>query len=100
MWCVGAQAEAESQMQLHQAQISKMQLALERADQENSRIEQQLRAALEAPGKLREAEAQRRAGAGSLYGLRDRMRSMSLLAPSVEAQAAERLQVRPCSSHA
>ena len=82
-------------MQLHQAQVSKMQLALERADQENSRIEQQLRVAREAPGKLREAEAQRRAGAGSLAGLRDRMRSMSLLAPSVEAQAAERLQVRP-----
>ena len=81
-------------MQLHQAQVSKMQLALERADQENSRIEQQLRVAREAPGKLREAEAQRRAGAGSLAGLRDRMRSMSLLAPSVEAQAAERLQVK------
>jgi len=35
-----AQAEADSQVQLYKAQISKMQLALERADQENSRVEQ------------------------------------------------------------
>lgn len=98
-----AQAEADSQVQLYKAQISKMQLALERADQENSRVEQQLRIALEAPGKLREAQAERRAssvGGASLAALRDRVRSMSLLGPSVEAQAAERLQVQTASLHA
>lgn len=88
----GAQAEADSQVQLHRAQISKMQLALERADQENSRIEQELRIALAAPGKLREAQAEKRAGAGSLAALRDRVRSMSALAPA-EPRAEEHLQV-------
>ena len=88
-----AQAEADSQVQLYRAQISKMQLALERADQENSRVEQELRIALAAPGKLREAQAERRAGASSLAALRDRVRSMSLLAPSAEPNAEERLQV-------
>ena len=88
------QAEADSQVQLYKAQISKMQLALERADQENSRVEHELRVALEAPGKLREAQAEKRAGASSLSTLRDRVRSMSLLSPSLEGQAAKRLQVR------
>jgi hypothetical protein len=87
------QAEADSQVQLYKAQISKMQLALERADQENSRVEHELRVALEAPGKLREAQAEKRAGASSLSTLRDRVRSMSLLSPSLGGQAAERLQV-------
>ncbi len=92
--CVSAvQAEADSQVQLYRAQISKMQLALERADQENSRVEQELRIALEAPGKLREAQAEKRAGSSSLAVLRDRVRSMSLLAPSAEPRAEERLQV-------
>ena len=89
----GAQAEADSQVQLYRAQISKMQLALERADQENSRVEQELRIALEAPGKLREAQAERRAGSSSLAVLRDRVRSISLLAPSGEPHPEERLQV-------
>ena len=88
-----AQAEADSQVQLYRAQISKMQLALERADQENSRVEQELRIALDAPGKLREAQAEKRAGSSSLAVLRDRVRSMSLLAPSAEPRAEERLQV-------
>ena len=80
-------------MQLYRAQISKMQLALERADQENSRVEQELRIALEAPGKLREAQAEKRAGSSSLAVLRDRVRSMSLLAPSAEPRAEQCLQV-------
>ena len=85
-------------MQLYRAQISKMQLALERADQENSRVEQELRIALEAPSKLREAQAEKRAGSSSLAVLRDRVRSMSLLAPSAEPRAEERLQVGSSAS--
>jgi hypothetical protein len=94
--CMRLQAEADSQVQLYKAQISKMALALERADQENSRVEHELRIALEAPGKLREAQAEKRAGA-SLSALRDRVRSMSLLPHSLEGQAAERLQAYAAS---
>jgi hypothetical protein len=76
-------------VQLYEAQISKMQLALERADQDNSRLEQELRA-------LREAHRgkEERRGSSSLAALRDRVRSISGLATPLEQQAAERLQVR------
>ena len=50
--------------------------------------------ALEAPVKLAEAQAEKQKGASSLAVLRDRVRSMSLLPPSLDAQASERLQVR------
>ena len=40
-----AQAEAGSRAEVYEAQISKMQRALERADQETSRLEQALLAA-------------------------------------------------------
>jgi hypothetical protein len=37
-----AQAEARSRAEVYEAQVAKMQRALERADQENSRLEQAL----------------------------------------------------------
>ncbi|KAK9918082.1 hypothetical protein WJX75_001065 [Coccomyxa subellipsoidea] len=80
-------AEAGSRVELYEAQISKMQLALERADQENSRLEQELRALAESSAKGRE---ERRGS--SLAMLRDRVRSISLLSSPLEQQAAERLQ--------
>ena len=86
------QAEAGSRVELYEAQISKMQLALERADQENSRLEQELRALTETSTKGRE---ERRGS--SLAALRDRVRSISLLSSPLEQQAAERLQVLPDS---
>ena len=39
---VHAQAEARSRAEVYEAQVAKMQRALERADQENSRLEQAL----------------------------------------------------------
>jgi predicted RNase H-like nuclease (RuvC/YqgF family) len=80
-------------VELYEAQISKMQRALERADQENSRLEQELRS-------LRDAQQQHqkgteRRGSSSLAALRDRVRSISGLATPLEQQAAERLQVWP-----
>ncbi len=84
------QAEAGSRVELYEAQISKMQLALERADQENSRLEQELRALTESSTKGREERQ-----LTGLAGLRDRMRSISLLTggSALEQQASERLQV-------
>ena len=80
-----------------------MQRALERADQEISRLEQQLMQALQGGGPGRGQEAAGAGGAGkgrsgSLAALRERVRSISLsLAGPVEQQAAERLQVgRAC----
>ena len=86
------QAEAGSRVELYEAQISKMQLALERADQENSRLEQELRALAESSAKGRD---ERRGS--SLAMLRDRVRSISLLSSPLEQQAAERLLVLPLS---
>ncbi|CAL8471705.1 g11247 [Coccomyxa elongata] len=82
-------AEAGSRVELYEAQISKMQLALERADQENSRLEQELRALTESSTKGREERQ-----LTGLAGLRDRMRSISLLTggSALEQQASERLQ--------
>lgn len=89
------QAEAGSRVELYEAQISKMQLALERADQENSRLEQELRAITESSAKGREERQ-----LTGLAGLRDRMRSISLLTggSALEQQASERLQVLPIHS--
>lgn len=84
------QAEAGSRVELYEAQISKMQRTLERADQENSRLEQELRALQE--GAAARGQAERR-GSSSLAALRDRVRSISLLSSPLEQQAAERLQV-------
>lgn len=84
----GAQAEAGSRVELYEAQISKMQLALERADQENSRLEQELRALMESSAKGKERGS-------SLAALRDRVRSISGLSSPLEQQAAERLHVSP-----
>lgn len=86
-------------MQLYEAQISKMQIALERADQENSRLEQELRALREQQQQQvqqnqKGREDQRHIGS-SLAALRDRVRSISGLATPLEQQAAERLQVCP-----
>lgn len=55
---------------------------------------------MEAPAKLAEAQAEKQKGASSLTVLRDRVRSMSLLSPSLDAQASERLQVRGTQKHA
>ncbi|BDA47090.1 probable Laminin-like protein epi-1 at N-terminal half [Coccomyxa sp. Obi] len=82
-------AEAGSRVELYEAQIGKMQLALERADQENSRLEQELHALTESSAKGREERH-----STGLAGLRDRMCSISLLTggSALEQQASVRLQ--------